>query len=108
MFPFNYNKQNNLNLFIIYRIECRNSKKSLKTEQFFGNLESEVFCIKFDDEDTMVAAATTDGTISVYSLINGNHIKDLAGSDTYTPTTCLKYIKYYKYKKILSLILQYK
>ena len=58
--------------------------------QFFGGADSEVFVTKFDDEDTMIAAATNDGTVRVYSLSTGNLIKDLPGSDTYAPTTCLK------------------
>ncbi len=71
-------------------MECNNPKKTLKIAQFFGNFQTEVFCVKFDDEDSMISAATTDGTIRIYSLSNGNLLKDLAGSDSYTPTTCLK------------------
>ena len=55
-------------------------------------MEAEVFCVKFDDDDTMLSAATTDGTIRIYSLSNGSLLKELAGSDTYTPTTCLKFL----------------
>ena len=39
----------------------------------------------------MIADATTDGTIHVYSLKDGNLIRDLTGSDSYAPTTCLKF-----------------
>lgn len=44
-------------------------KAILKT--FFGNPESEVLSVRFDQDDTMVAAACSDGGIKVYNLGTG-------------------------------------
>jgi len=75
---------------IFLRFECQDKNRALRIAQYFGGVETDVFCVKFDDEDTMIADATTDGTIHVYSLKDGNLLRELTGSDTYAPTTCLK------------------
>lgn len=73
------------------KIENKIPKKHTKLVQYFGNPDAEVFCIKIDEEDSFLAGGTTDGVIRVYSLANGNLINNLVGSDTYTPTTCLRW-----------------
>lgn len=46
-----------------------NYKISLRT--FFGNPESEVFSIRFDENDNLIAASNSDGSVKIFNLATG-------------------------------------
>jgi COMPASS component SWD3 len=66
--------------------------KKIILKTFFGNPETEVLSVRFDQEDQLVAAGCSDGGIKVYNLTTGKLITNLMGSSGYaTPTTCVRW-----------------
>ncbi|EAR93543.3 WD40 domain protein (macronuclear) [Tetrahymena thermophila SB210] len=70
-----------------------NSKYKLAIRTFFGNPETEVFCVRFDQDDQFIAAGCSDGSVKIFNISTGKLEHNLSGSSgiNATPTTCLRW-----------------
>ncbi|CAD8172100.1 unnamed protein product [Paramecium pentaurelia] len=71
-------------------VQSKSKKISLKT--FFGNPEFEIFCLRFDFEDQLIAAGCSDGTVKVFNIVSGKLAFNLQGSsEGASPTTAIRW-----------------
>ncbi|KAM3132220.1 hypothetical protein pb186bvf_015680 [Paramecium bursaria] len=71
-------------------VKIKTKKLNIKT--FFGNPEQDIFCVKFDYDDSTIVAGCSDGTVKVFNLLTGKLTANLQGSsEGQTPTTCLSW-----------------
>ena len=52
----------------LYRLENYHKKKKIELGLYYALTETEVFCVRFDPDDNLVALGTLDGIVKVYNL----------------------------------------
>lgn len=89
------------------RVENYHKKKKVEVALTYVVPETEIFAVRFDPEDKLVALGTLDGVVKVYHtqtsvfiiaeikliilyLSLGKTILNLITSPLYTPATCLR------------------
>ncbi|CAD8179070.1 unnamed protein product [Paramecium octaurelia] len=74
--------------------DVQNKVRKISLKTFFGNPEFEIFCIRFDFEDQLIAAGCSDGTVKIFNIATGKLAFNLQGSsEGSTPTTSIRWRK---------------
>ncbi|CAD8102441.1 unnamed protein product [Paramecium sonneborni] len=83
--------------------DVQNQIRNISLKTFFGNPEFEIFCIRFDYEDQLIAAGCSDGTVKIFNIATGElQCQYLLGklafnlqgsSEGSTPTTSIRWRK---------------
>ncbi|CAD8172875.1 unnamed protein product [Paramecium pentaurelia] len=72
--------------------DVQNKIRKISLKTFFGNPEFEIFCIRFDFEDQLIAAGCSDGTVKIFNIATGKLAFNLQGSsEGSTPTTSIRW-----------------
>ncbi len=70
--------------------EGKSSHRKVRVKRFIENPEKEIFSVKFNNDDSLVAVAMSEGMIDIYNFDSGKKLFSLESSPDGMPTTCLR------------------
>lgn len=74
----------------------RSNRKTISELKSFGSGTNELLCCRFDQEDNLLAAGTSDGLINIYAVnSSGTALQTLNGAEASgVPITCMRWRPY--------------
>ena len=60
-------------------------------KRFIENPEKEIFSVKFNNDDSLLAVAMSEGMIDIFNFDSGKKLFSLESSPDGMPTTCLRF-----------------